>query len=610
MRRVTAAAMIGAALLLAAGCSSSSSSSTTSGTADPTGSTTSAAAAAAPVTVRLGFLENITHASALVALKEGYFSKALGSAGTVQPTAFSTGTEETTALLAGQLDAAYVGPNPAINAWQKSGGTAIKIVSGAADGGASVVVAKGITSAAQLKGKTLATPSLGNTQDVALRYWLKQNGIATTATGGGDAFIKPTTPNSAAVLEFKSGQIAGGSEPAPYDIEMVADGGTVLYTEPGGRRGPHQGPDPGQRVHQFQPDRGPGGRERRACLLHRQAAQVEPGGGRVQGDHLHQRPGRVLADQRRVAGRLARPAQAGQPERHLRPRTAQPGAGCGRAASDQFVGGGFMARQGNSTMVTGQRSVVEPVTGAVGSVRLTGVSKVFGRGGSAVRALDQISLEVPSGEFTCLIGASGCGKSTLLNLVAGLDQPTSGAVSVSGRVALMFQEPALFPWLTAAGNIDLALRARGQGRVERRQRTTELLEVVRLGAFGGKRPHELSGGMRQRVALARALAQDADVLLMDEPFGALDAMTRDLLHDELDRVCAGRQLTIIFVTHNVREAVRLGDRVVVLSSRPGRVIDEFAVPIEHPRRIDSAPVAELAGQITDRLREEMSHGTQ
>jgi NitT/TauT family transport system ATP-binding protein len=269
-----------------------------------------------------------------------------------------------------------------------------------------------------------------------------------------------------------------------------------------------------------------------------------------------------------------------------------------------------MARQGSSLTITGQRSAVERVTGAVGSVRLASVSKVFGRGGSAVRALDQISLEVPPGEFTCLIGASGCGKSTLLNLVAGLDQPTSGAVSVSGRVALMFQEPALFPWLTAAGNIDLALRARGQGRVERRQRTTELLEVVRLGAFGGKRPHELSGGMRQRVALARALAQDADVLLMDEPFGALDAMTRDLLHDELDRVCAGRQLTIIFVTHNVREAVRLGDRVVVLSSRPGRVIDEFAVPIEHPRRIDSAPVAELAGQITDRLREEMSHGTQ
>ena len=232
MRRVTAAAMIGAALLLAAGCSSSSSSSASSAsTTGNTGSTSSAAAA--PVTVRLGFLTNITHASALVALKEGFFTSALGSAGTLKATAFSTGTEETTAILAGQLDAAYVGPNPAINAWQKSGGTAIKIVSGAATGGASVVVAKGITSAAQLKGKTLATPSLGNTQDVALRYWLKQNGLTTTPTGGGDAFVKPTTPNSAAVLEFKSGQIAGGSEPAPYDVEMVADGGTVLYSEPG-----------------------------------------------------------------------------------------------------------------------------------------------------------------------------------------------------------------------------------------------------------------------------------------------------------------------------------------------------------------------------------------
>jgi NitT/TauT family transport system ATP-binding protein len=234
---------------------------------------------------------------------------------------------------------------------------------------------------------------------------------------------------------------------------------------------------------------------------------------------------------------------------------------------------------------------------------LTGVSKVFGRGSSAVQALDQVSLEVMPGEFTCLIGASGCGKSTLLALVAGLEQPTSGEVSTSGaRVAVMFQEPALFPWLTAAGNVEMALRARGAGKAERRQRAAELLRTVNLGDFGGKRPHELSGGMRQRVALARA----ADILLMDEPFGALDAMTRDLLHDEIDRVCAGRSLTVIFVTHNVQEAVRLGDRVVVMSSRPGRVIDEFAVDIDRPRRIDSAPVAELAAEITDRLREEMS----
>jgi NitT/TauT family transport system substrate-binding protein len=223
MRRVTTAAMIAAALLLA-GCSSSSSSSS--------GSTSNAnAGGGSPVTVRLGFLSNITHAPALIAMKEGFFTKALGAAGTLKATAFSAGTEETTAILSGQLDAAYVGPNPAITAWQKS--SDIQIISGVATGGASIVVKKGITSPAQLKGKSLATPSLGNTQDVALRYWLKQHGVTTNTTGGGDAFIKPTKPNSAAVLQFKSGQIAGGSEPAPYDIQMVQDGGTVLLSEPG-----------------------------------------------------------------------------------------------------------------------------------------------------------------------------------------------------------------------------------------------------------------------------------------------------------------------------------------------------------------------------------------
>jgi NitT/TauT family transport system ATP-binding protein len=249
------------------------------------------------------------------------------------------------------------------------------------------------------------------------------------------------------------------------------------------------------------------------------------------------------------------------------------------------------------------------VTEAPAAVTLAGVSKTYGRGAAAVRALDRVTLTAAPGEFSCLIGASGCGKSTLLSLVAGLDKPTAGQINVGGKVALMFQEPGLFPWLTAAGNVELALRARGVGRAERKARAADLLETVHLGGFGKKRPHELSGGMRQRVALARALAQDADVLLMDEPFGALDAMTRDLLHDELDRVRAGRNLTVLFVTHNVREAVRLGDRVVLLSSRPGTVIAEYPVPIQRPRRIDSAPVAELAAFITDRLREEVGrHG--
>jgi NitT/TauT family transport system substrate-binding protein len=227
MRRILAgtAAIVGGALAIA-GCSSSSSSST------PAASGSSSAAAAAPVTVRLGYLANITHAPALIGVKNGYFAKDLGS-NTLKTSVYASGTQETTAILAGQLDAAYVGPNPAINAWQKSSGTAIKVVSGVATGGASLVVKPTITSAAQLKGQSVATPSLGNTQDVAVRYWLKQQGLATDTTGGGDVSIKPTTPNSAAVLEYKSGQIAGASEPSPYDVEIVQDGGKVLLTQPG-----------------------------------------------------------------------------------------------------------------------------------------------------------------------------------------------------------------------------------------------------------------------------------------------------------------------------------------------------------------------------------------
>jgi len=226
MRKGLLAAGVAAVAVLAAGCSSSS-------------TTASSGASAAPVVLRLGFLANITHEPALVGLEKGFFVKDLGKNVTLKTSVFSTGTEETTALLAGQLDAAYVGPNPAINAWQKSGGAAIKIISGAASGGASLVVAHGITTPSQLKGKSLATPSLGNTQDVAVRYWLKQHGLTTTPTGGGDVAIKPIKPNSAAVLEFKSGQINGGWEPEPYATEMVLDGGTRLVNEaslwPGGQ---------------------------------------------------------------------------------------------------------------------------------------------------------------------------------------------------------------------------------------------------------------------------------------------------------------------------------------------------------------------------------------
>ena len=242
-------------------------------------------------------------------------------------------------------------------------------------------------------------------------------------------------------------------------------------------------------------------------------------------------------------------------------------------------------------------------------VRLDGVSKVYGDEANAVHALDRVSLTVAPGEFVCILGASGCGKSTLLNLVAGLDAPTAGTVEVDGKTSLMFQDAALFPWLTAGGNIDLALRLDNVPRADRKERVRELLASVHLEEFERKRPHELSGGMRQRVALARSLAQRTNVLLMDEPFGALDAMTRDVLHDEVERLWRERGLTVLFVTHNVREAVRLGDRVVLLSSRPGRVIAEFPVTIPRPRRIDSPEVATLAATITDQLRAEVArHG--
>jgi len=256
-------------------------------------------------------------------------------------------------------------------------------------------------------------------------------------------------------------------------------------------------------------------------------------------------------------------------------------------------------------------TIVEDREVRTGVVRLDGVSKQYGSRGGPLLALDRVSLTVGQGEFVCLLGASGCGKSTLLSLVAGLDEISGGTLDIGGRrVSLMFQEAALFPWLSVAGNVELPMRLKGVGRAERQRRAEELLDIVRLRGFGDKRPHELSGGMRQRVALARALAQDADILLMDEPFGALDAMTRDILHDELERIWREQELTVMFVTHNVREAVRLGDRVILLSSRPGRVIEDFVVKHERPRRIDSPEVSGQAAEITDRLRAEVSRHAQ
>ncbi|MGW3646386.1 ABC transporter ATP-binding protein [Streptomyces sp. NPDC000878] len=245
------------------------------------------------------------------------------------------------------------------------------------------------------------------------------------------------------------------------------------------------------------------------------------------------------------------------------------------------------------------------------AARIEHVSKSFAGPAGQQLVLDDITLDVAPGEFVTLLGASGCGKSTLLNLVAGLDDPSAGSIRTDGRPALMFQEHALFPWLTAGKNIELALKLGGVAKNDRRGRAEELLALVRLQGSYDKRVHELSGGMRQRVALARALAQESRLLLMDEPFAALDAITRDVLHDELTRIWAETGVSVLFVTHNVREAVRLAQRVILLSSRPGRIAREWTVEIPQPRRIEDAPVAELSIEITEQLRGEIRrHGQQ
>lgn len=233
--------------------------------------------------------------------------------------------------------------------------------------------------------------------------------------------------------------------------------------------------------------------------------------------------------------------------------------------------------------------------------------------GVQFQALHNIELDVRSGEFLCLVGPSGCGKSTLLHLIAGLDQPTAGEIWLDGRRVsgsgpdriLIFQELGLFPWLTVRQNVEFGLRLKGLKGKERRARARQYLRLVHLSQFEESYIHQLSGGMKQRVALARSLALRPDVLLMDEPFAALDAQTRDLLHDELERIWSETGQTIIFVTHNVREAVRLGDRVVVLTFRPGRIKQQFCISLPRPRHLEDPDVALAAREILEKLREEI-----
>lgn len=229
--------------------------------------------------------------------------------------------------------------------------------------------------------------------------------------------------------------------------------------------------------------------------------------------------------------------------------------------------------------------------------------------------LDRVSIDIKDGEFVTIVGPSGCGKSTLLNIIAGLDSPDSGSISIRGERKTMtgpdriviFQEGALFPWLTVAENVEFGLRLAGIPKDMRRQEAGRFLEMVRLSGFAGSYIHQLSGGMKQRVAIARALAMNPGVLLMDEPFAALDVQTRDMLHNELLQIHGATGKTILFVTHNINEALLLGSRVVVLSPSLGGIKREFTIDAPRPRDIDSPEIIAVKRQILKEMKEDFQH---
>lgn len=246
-------------------------------------------------------------------------------------------------------------------------------------------------------------------------------------------------------------------------------------------------------------------------------------------------------------------------------------------------------------------------------LRIEGVSKNFATDNGNTNTLDNIDLVIEKGDFISLVGPSGCGKSTLLNIIAGLERACSGKVYMEGREIreagpdrlVMFQEAALFPWLKVIDNVEYGLKVAGLPKKERREKALYYLKMVHLTRFASSYPHELSGGMRQRVALARALAMDSDILLMDEPFAALDNQTRSILHTELQQIWRSTQKTIIFVTHNVEEAVLLADRVVVMTANPGRIKKEFRVKLARPRDVENVDLAFVVSQVHHELKEEV-----
>jgi NitT/TauT family transport system ATP-binding protein len=258
-----------------------------------------------------------------------------------------------------------------------------------------------------------------------------------------------------------------------------------------------------------------------------------------------------------------------------------------------------------------------PRRAAAGSIAVSGIEHVYRGAAGGVTALAGVSLAVEPGRFVVIVGPSGCGKSSLLMMMAGLLHPTAGAVTCEGRamaapdpdrVGVVFQDASLFPWLTAVDNVEFPLAIRGMARDERRRRAVEMVQLVGLAGFEGRYPHELSGGMKQRVSIARGLVQDPPVLLMDEPFAALDEQTRMTMGAELLRIWSQTDKTVVFVTHSLTEAVYLADEVLVMSPRPGRIIDRITVPLARPRTYEMM-AGDAFGRLRDRIWQQIRQAT-
>jgi NitT/TauT family transport system substrate-binding protein len=571
--------------------------------------------AAAQERVRLAYFPNLTHAAGLVGVERGTFQQALGSNVTLDVKAFNAGPALIEALMAGEIDLAYVGPNPAINGYVRSRGQVLRVIAGASSGGALFVVrpAAAINRPDDLRGKKIATPQLGGTQDVALRHYLREHNLQTTDRGGLVTVI-PAAPADILTL-FRQGHIDGAWVPEPWATRLVLEGqGRILFDERD--RWPQR---------QFVSTVVIASSKFLAARPDLVTAFLDAHVDTIQ--FIRSQP----SDARRlVNAAIARITTKGLPDPVMTEAfsrlefTYAPLSDTLAVQARHAFELGFLGRQApdlralydltSLNQVLARKRLPNTYMAEPHALELLDVGKTFHTGGHDVAALANISLTVKRGEFVCLLGASGCGKSTLLSLMAGLDRPSSGTIRANGQVvtgpspdrALLFQEAAMFPWLNVEDNVAFGLRAARMASDERNALVRDWLTRVRLSDFAKAFTHQLSGGMKQRVALARSLAMRPSMLLMDEPFGALDALTRDRLHHELELLWGATGTTVVFVTHNVREAVALGDRVLVSAPRPGRIVGEYQVDLPRPRALDDRAVVAQAADLIAALRASLS----